>query len=94
MHDAILQPGRRRLIHAYELPDILAVGDDGIRERLITAERQRSAQVDPIAPMRGPRTRGAGTQHESSKKNISEHGGELSLYRRVTGTGLMHAQHA
>jgi hypothetical protein len=86
MHDAILQPGRRRPIHAYELPDILAVGDDGVRERLVTAKRQRAAQVDPISPMRGPRTCDAGRQHESSEKKISEHGGELSLCRRVIGT--------
>jgi hypothetical protein len=73
---------------------MLAVGDDGVREGFVTAKGQCAAQIDPIARMRCARTRGAGTQNESSKKKISEHGSDVNLYKCVIGNPLMRAQHA
>jgi hypothetical protein len=82
------------MVHAHELPHMLAVGDDGVREGFVTAKGQCAAQIDPIARMRCSRTRDAGKQNESSEKKVSEHGNDLSLYKCVIENPLMRAQHA
>lgn len=82
------------MVHTHELPRLLAVGNDGVREGLVTAKGQCAVQVDRIAVVRCPRTRSAGTQNESGKKKFSEHGGDVSLYRCVVGNVSTRVQHA
>jgi hypothetical protein len=64
MHEPALQAKRRRAFHAHELPHRPAVGNDGIRKRLIAAKHQRTAQIDRIAGTRYACARNTGTKNE------------------------------
>jgi hypothetical protein len=66
MHGPALQPDRRRVIHTRELPHRVAVGNNGVRERLIASQGQCTVHIDRIAGMRYSCARRTGTQNKSA----------------------------
>lgn len=85
MDNPALQPCRCRVIHAHELPHRFAVGNDGVRERLITPQGQCAVQVDGVTGMRCPRTRGADAKNESGEKEFSKHSDGVRLHKCRVG---------